>query len=102
LKLYLGPGLGALLYEIGGFQLPFLIVGSIGILVGIALIFVIPSIQLDKKKSDGAKTLTYFEIVKVFNTFLYSLIHVDAIYDYEIFAVHLLCYKKRPVRQIVR
>lgn len=60
-----GPGLGALLYEAGGFELPFIIVGSIGIVVAIALIFVIPDVQLDKKQSDGAKKLTYVEIAKV-------------------------------------
>jgi hypothetical protein len=33
-----GPGLGALLYDVGGFKLPFVIVGSIGIIVGIAFV----------------------------------------------------------------
>ena len=39
----LGPGVGAALYEAGGFMLPFLVVGSVSTLLSIALAFTIPN-----------------------------------------------------------
>ena len=40
-----GPALGALLYEAGGFIVPFVVVGSIGIVVATALLVFIPNVK---------------------------------------------------------
>ena len=58
----LGPALGSALYSVGGFLLPFLVFGSIGLIVALALLLVIPDV-----KSDGlwGKTLTFNELIKV-------------------------------------
>jgi hypothetical protein len=37
-----GPALGFALYGVGGFMLPFVVVGLIGLAVAVALIFLIP------------------------------------------------------------
>ena len=39
-----GPGVGAWLYEMGGFMLPFLIVGAISIILSLTLIVTIPNL----------------------------------------------------------
>jgi len=41
----LGPGVGAALYEQGGFMLPFLVVGSISTILSISLAFTIPNLS---------------------------------------------------------
>jgi len=41
----LGPGVGAALFECGGFMLPFLIVGSISTILSVALAFTIPDLS---------------------------------------------------------
>lgn len=41
----LGPGVGAALYEVGGFMLPFLVVGSISTTLSIMLAFTIPDLS---------------------------------------------------------
>ena len=46
----LGPALGALLYEAGGFILPFVAVGGVGLVVATALLAFIPNV---KSKDDG-------------------------------------------------
>ena len=38
----LGPAVGGAFYDLGGFKLPFITVGSIAVVVAIALIFLIP------------------------------------------------------------
>ena len=40
----IGPGVGAWLYEMGGFMLPFLIVGAISIILSLTLIVTIPNL----------------------------------------------------------
>ena len=40
----LGPGVGAALYEEGGFMLPFLVVGSLSTILSITLAFTIPNL----------------------------------------------------------
>ena len=40
-----GPALGALLYDAGGFIVPFVVVGSIGIVVATALLVFIPNVK---------------------------------------------------------
>ena len=70
----LGPALGAFLYEVGGFTLPFVIVGSIGIVVATSLLFVIPNVKIDERKV-ADKTLTLMDIAKSPSIFLPFLDH---------------------------
>ena len=39
----LGPGVGAWFYEMGGFMLPFLVVGSLSVVLSLLLIVTIPN-----------------------------------------------------------
>ena len=48
----LGPVLGSSLYSLGGFLLPFVSVGSFGLILALCLFFTIPSGEYDKK--DGS------------------------------------------------
>lgn len=63
-----GPAIGSALYSLGGFPLPFLTVGSLGLVIAIALFFVVPDVQYDKRDSpdDDTKVLTLKGIAKVF------------------------------------
>ena len=70
----LGPALGAFLYEAGGFTLPFVLVGSIGIVVATGLLFVIPNVKVDEKKKVSEKTLKLMDIAKVGN-FVFNIFH---------------------------
>ena len=38
----LGPAIGGVFYDLGGFKLPFITVGSIALVIAIGLIFLIP------------------------------------------------------------
>ena len=51
LGIALGPAIGGIFYDLDGFKLPFMVVGSIGFLFTIALIYVMPglNIYLDKE-----------------------------------------------------
>ena len=49
----MGPALGALLYEVGGFILPFVVVGGIGLVVATALLVFIPNV----KSRDGGSEM---------------------------------------------
>ena len=62
-----GPALGSALYSIGGFPLPFLSVGTFGLLVAIALYFVVPDVQANPNDSpdDDRKVLNLKGIAKV-------------------------------------
>jgi MFS family permease len=64
-----GPALGSLLYNIGGFKLPFFVVGSIGLIVATSLVFVIPNVKPDSVKKPSEKSLTFVAIAKVFSYF---------------------------------
>jgi len=51
----LGPGVGAALYEVGGFHLPFLLVGGLSTILSILLAFTIPNTnqsELEEELSD--------------------------------------------------
>ena len=61
----LGPALGSVLYNAGGFMLPFIVVGSIGLIVATALVFVIPNVKPDPVKAKSEKSLTFKDIAKV-------------------------------------
>ena len=50
----LGPGVGAAIYEAGGFMLPFLVVGSISTILSIILAFTIPDLStVGNENEDG-------------------------------------------------
>lgn len=52
----LGPGVGAALYEAGGFMLPFLVVGSISTILSILLAFTIPDLSQVTSSSDDEES----------------------------------------------
>ena len=62
-----GPALGSALYSLGGFPLPFLAVGTFGLIIAIALFFVVPDVQSNRGDSpdDDSKVLTLRGISKV-------------------------------------
>ncbi len=71
----IGPALGSFLYTVGGFNLPFFVVGSVSLFLSFCLCLVIPNIEA--YKSDGesntdnkwekkvGKKLTFLLIAKV-------------------------------------
>ena len=64
----LGPAVGSLLYSAGGFLLPFVVVGSIGLVVATALLILIPNVRSDESMAGGGstgRTLTFGTLVKV-------------------------------------
>jgi len=46
LSIISGPAIGALLYDLGGFKLPFFVVGSFGMVVATGLLLIIPTVQV--------------------------------------------------------
>ena len=51
----LGPGVGAWFYEMGGFMLPFLVVGSLSTILSLLLVVTIPNV--------GGSGIVTFEIL---------------------------------------
>ena len=43
MTLHVGPAVGAALYEVGGFLLPFLIVGAVSTILSLSLVLTIPN-----------------------------------------------------------
>ncbi len=69
LGLMMGPALGAALFSAGGFKLPFLVVGSIAVVIALTLIFVIPNIKPGSiKETYDKKRLSFKEVIKVDNS----------------------------------
>jgi Na+/melibiose symporter-like transporter len=61
-----GPALGSALYQVGGFLLPFLVVGSWCMMGAILVLFAIPNVKVDtEEKTDGRKKLTLLDLAKV-------------------------------------
>ena len=61
-----GPAIGSALFQIGGFLLPFLLVGSWCLIVAILQLFVLPDINVDDSKNAQIKrNLTFFDLAKV-------------------------------------
>ena len=56
---FLGPALGSFLYGLGGFTLPFVVVGSIGVAVATSIVFFMPNVQPDLEVAKNKKTLTF-------------------------------------------
>ncbi len=72
----IGPALGSFLYTIGGFTLPFFVVGSISLMLGVCLCLVIPDIgsnpieefnnnAKDDKEKKNQENLSFLTIIKV-------------------------------------
>ena len=64
----LGPVIGSVLYDLGGFILPFLTVGGIGVILSICLLYVIPEGEYEKQDDvEQGKTqkLTWSNIIRV-------------------------------------
>ena len=58
--MFLGPAVGAYLYDVGGFSLPFVICGSIDTILAMLLLLTIPTLNADsapkvKEKEYGAQ-----------------------------------------------
>ena len=59
-SIFLGPALGSVLYEAGGFLLPFIVVGTWCMLGAIGILFTIPNVkqtddQKDSQEDKGKK-----------------------------------------------
>ncbi len=65
-----GPALGSSLYIAGGFSLPFLVIGSLALVMAIVLAVVVPKIDSDEKdrlNSSKSTTLTFAALFSVRN-----------------------------------
>ena len=56
--------IGSTLYQMGGFLLPFLVVGIGCLITAIGNLFMISSIKIEKT-NDSQKNLTFLDVVKV-------------------------------------
>ena len=68
LKYYIGPVIGSGLYSLGGFLLPFVVVGSVGIVLAVCLFFAIPKGEYENREDQNesdAKKLTWAGVFKV-------------------------------------
>ena len=65
----LGPAVGMLIYEMGGFSMPFVSIGSVGLAVALCLAFVIPSevtLEAGRRYSKKVrKRITFRRLLKV-------------------------------------
>ena len=72
----IGPALGSFLYTVGGFTLPFFVVGSISLILGVCLCLVIPDIESnpieefnnnakDDKEKKNQENLSFLTVIKV-------------------------------------
>lgn len=65
-----GPALGAFLFEVGGYLLPFVLVGSIGLVVATGMVFLIPNVKSEPIASASGRKLTFSLIIRVWAWFL--------------------------------
>lgn len=61
----ISPAIGSALYQIGGFLLPYLVVGSWCMLGAIGLFLAVPNVKKTPDNLSSGKKLTYCEIIKV-------------------------------------
>ena len=62
MKFYTGPVVGSALYSLGGFLLPFVVVGSLDIVLAICMFFAIPTGEYEKRadrNENNTKKLTW-------------------------------------------
>ena len=57
--------MGAFLYSVGGFKLPFFVVGSIGLVVATCLLIFIPNVKIESERREKGKLINYTAIAKV-------------------------------------
>ena len=70
-SLIAGPVIGSTLYSAGGFMLPFLCVGCVGIILAVCLVYAIPTGEYDKKtdiKDHNTETLSWSNVLRVIKT----------------------------------
>ena len=61
-----GPGFGSLLYSVGGFGLPFWVVGALGMLSTAVIFKTLPDVAESVKDfAEDSKSLRLWDIVKV-------------------------------------
>ena len=63
-----GPVIGSTLYAVGGFMLPFLCVGCVGIILAVCLVYAIPTGEYDRKndiKGHNTEKLSWSNVLKV-------------------------------------
>ena len=68
MKFYIGPVIGSALYSLGGFLLPFVVVGSLDIVLAICLFFAIPNGEYERREDRNeniTKKLKWAEVFKV-------------------------------------
>jgi predicted MFS family arabinose efflux permease len=64
---FIGPALGSFLYSVGGFTLPFLVVGTCALVMAIVLCMVVPPVKMDERDADDttSKSLTFATLARV-------------------------------------
>ena len=67
-----GPALGSYLYTLGGFKLPFISVGVVGFIVAFCMIFIIPDVQQETKKSQTNSRLGFTDVLSVSFSSIFS------------------------------
>jgi hypothetical protein len=60
-----GPALGAILYNAGGFMLPFEIFGSIATLVSILMLLIIPNVNISSQDDHSDSKYGYMELISI-------------------------------------
>ncbi|XP_063958991.1 MFS-type transporter SLC18B1-like isoform X2 [Lytechinus pictus] len=60
-----GPPLGSLFYGIGGYKLPFIVLGCTAMVISIIDIFILPSLKSDNKKEESGSVLAVLKIPAV-------------------------------------
>ena len=72
----LGPVFGSMLYDVGGFSLPFLVGGMVMLFFAIAVFFIVPDIKKCKEDSlcEDSRVLNIRDISKVVRTKIKTLL----------------------------
>ena len=87
-----GPAIGAGLYSVGGFSLPYFVVGSMALIMAIVLVFVVPKVQTDikAKQVKQSKSLTFAAILKARFYLVYK--HTDSMLNFSRKKKFYVCY----------
>ena len=71
-----GPVIGSTLYSVGGFMLPFLCVGCVGIILAVCLVYAIPTGEYDRKndiKGHNTEKLSWSNVLKVIKSTILAI-----------------------------